>query len=1041
MTKALILAGCPHATVTLYRCIHLQEQLARLGVASTVQDWQDQRLLVEADSYDLLVLQRVAMTANLRFLIDRLRARGKTVIFDTDDLVFEPAMTVWHRGVAQLKAEEQTLYQEGVQRTLAALEASDIVFTASSLLAELAQRHGKPAYVHRNAVGSEMQALGDQLYARRRGIPTPAPSPRMGEGRGGGESRGGGETLIIGYGSGTPTHDVDFAETVPALLDVMARHEHVQLWLVGPLELPAALAIFGDRIHRYPLMDWRSYLELASRFDLALAPLEPGNLFCRAKSEIKFVEAGLLGIPVVASHIDPYTDVIDHGKNGLLAGNIAAWMEALEMLIVHPELRTQMGRAARQMVTENYSLEARTADLAQLLTQLQTGAPSGARVSTTMDKATTSDSPQVASLEPAHDGSFAPLVLNWIVTEPFAGAGGHLGIFRMIQHLVGFGHECHVYVVPVEQMHDWPAERIAQFVDQNFMATGATFHRWHGRVYDADATFATYWSTAYNLRELPNGGQRYYLVQDFEPYFYPMGTDYVRAENTYRLGFHCITLGPWLARLLRTQYQAQADHYDFAVDTEIYWPQPQPRAAYPRVAFYARPSTPRRAYELGIEALQQVKERCPEAEIVLYGANQLDPPPFSYVHLGVRHQFELATLYSTCDVGLVLSLTNPSFVPFEMMACKCAVVDIHSERVEGLLAHGHNALLAEPTPEGVADAILTLLWDKDLRAKITEQAYAQVKSKSWRSSAHQLERVLVQHAPPLAQRLALRRTEHSNAGALLWQIHQLLDQRTDDAAETAQLRHALQRTLAEKAQLAEELRRLQQSAQASPTTKRDQATWSQSLRAQAGRYIPAWRHGANLFSKLPISSTPLRQQFQAQSNLLCGVEVLFAPYTGAGSGAVQMALYEEGQDGQPLAAAILTPEEAALDQPYRLACPSQLFSQGRRYVFTLATTGSAGFPHGAWRAWKRLPTAQRLQLGQQALAGQLLFRAVYATVNTAPVPETPPAAMATPRAVIVEAVEEIHRLARKTGHVVQSRGWRGLLNETMLYIRWQLFHK
>jgi hypothetical protein len=390
---------------------------------------------------------------------------------------------------------------------------------------------------------------------------------------------------------------------------------------------------------------------------------------------------------------------------------------------------------------------------------------------------------------------------------------------------------------------------------------------------------------------------------------------------------------------------------------------------------------------------------------------------------------------------LVLSLTNPSFVPFEMMACKCAVVDIGSERVEGLLVHGQNALLAEPTPEGIAGAVLTLLWDKELRTKIIEQAYTQTKSMSWRGSARQIERVLLQHAPPPTQRLTLRRTEQADAGALLWQIHQLLDQRANDAAETTQLRRALQRTLEEKAQLAAEMRQIQHSAQPLPTTERDKITWSQSLRTEAARFVPLWRHGANLLSKLPISTTPLRQQFQAQDNLLCGVELAFAPYTGAGRATVQLALYEEGQDSQPLGTAIVAPDEISLDQPYRLACPPQIFSKGRNYVFTLAINSGGSFPHGVWRVWKRSPTAQRLQHGQQAIAGQLLIRPVYATVNTAPASESPQAGLAQPRVMVVEAAAEVQRLARKTGHVVQRRGWRGLLNEVMLYIRWQLFDK
>ena len=196
-------------------------------------------------------------------------------------------------------------------------------------------------------------------------------------------------------------------------------------------------------------------------------------------------------------------------------------------------------------------------------------------------------------------------------------------------------------------------------------------------------------------------GRRYYFVQDFEPYFYPVGTEYIQAENSYRQGLHCLTLGPWLAKLMREQYGAEADHFDFAVDTEIYHPAAVRTARRTcAVAFYARPSTPRRAYELGVEALQPGQAAQPGGgDRLLWRRRRCRRRRFPYTNAGLLNPWELATLFASCDVGLVFSTTNPSFVPFEMMACRCAVVDLASERVEGLLEDGVNCRLAEPTPE------------------------------------------------------------------------------------------------------------------------------------------------------------------------------------------------------------------------------------------------------------------------------------------------------------------------------------------------------
>ena len=369
---------------------------------------------------------------------------GTTIIFDTDDLVFEPQLVHWHRGVERLSRAEKELYADGVQRYLATLEASDFVTTATPLLSELARRRNKIAFTHRNALGREMQALADQLHSER-------------------QRRAAGDRVVIGYGSGTPTHDVDFQQAVPALLDIMARYAQAELWLAGPLELPESLHVFADRVRRYPLQDWQGWFRLASNFDINLAPLEPRNLFCRAKSEIKFVEAGALGIPTIATRIDAFVDAITPGMDGFLAGSESEWVESISALIERPELRTAVGSAARQTVIDRYSPAARAQDLGATVAQITgasttirtaargNGTPSGPRkpaepVATPVDTQATH-----AAMEMEMDsGKFTPLVINWLVSEPFRGSGGHTTLFRMVEYLVEFGHECHLYIPPIQ---------------------------------------------------------------------------------------------------------------------------------------------------------------------------------------------------------------------------------------------------------------------------------------------------------------------------------------------------------------------------------------------------------------------------------------------------------------------------------------------------------------------------------------------------------------------------------------------------------------
>lgn len=340
------------------------------------------------------------------------------------------------------------------------------------------------------------------------------------------------------------------------------------------------------------------------------------------------------------------------------------------------------------------------------------------------------------------------LRINMLVPEPHAGAGGDIGLFRIASYLAEFGHDVQVYVVSYISMNDYTTGQVREFLRTHFPPTGAVYHKWNGSARDADCTLATFWPTVANVLALPNSGKRFYIVQDFEPSFYPdVPVNYRGAEETYRAGLHCITLGRWLARLLRERYGATTDYFDFAVDPQIYRPTPRSDQRR-RVCFYARPSTPRRAYETGVEALRLVKGRVADVEIALFGSDALQPQPaFQFTNHGKISQRDLAELFSNCDVGLVISLSNPSFVPLEMLACRCAVVEIASERFEGILAHNFNAWLVEPTAEALADGVVRLLSDDTLRQRLAKNGYERARKMSWRDSVRQIERVLLQNTP------------------------------------------------------------------------------------------------------------------------------------------------------------------------------------------------------------------------------------------------------------------------------------------------------
>ena len=160
--------------------------------------------------------------------------------------------------------------------------------------------------------------------------------------------------------------------------------------------------------------------------------------------------------------------------------------------------------------------------------------------------------------------------------------------------------------------------------------------------------------------------RRLYLVQDFEPFFYPRGGEYALVEDSYRFGFRCVAVGHMVADVLRERIGMTADVLEFGCDTAVYRLGDEgPRDG---IVFYAKPRVARRGFLLGALGLQEVHRRRPEVPIMTVGDADAQLPFPATAH-GVRSPAELAELYNRCRVGLALSFTNVSLLAEELLAC------------------------------------------------------------------------------------------------------------------------------------------------------------------------------------------------------------------------------------------------------------------------------------------------------------------------------------------------------------------------------------
>lgn len=329
--------------------------------------------------------------------------------------------------------------------------------------------------------------------------------------------------------------------------------------------------------------------------------------------------------------------------------------------------------------------------------------------------------------------------INWFVPPFGMGSGGHLNIFRFVHNLENLGFDCRIIICNAQS--STTSETLQKQISEWFFPLQAPVFQYpQQEIPAATISVATGWQTAYPVKAFRGTKHRCYFVQDFEPFFYPPGSEYALAEETYRFGFTGITAGDWLARKLKDEYGMDTHSFQFSYDHDLYYPFPR-RDTIQRVFFYARPPTPRRAFDLGVLILAELAKRLPEVEVVLAGWDVSGYElPFRNLKCGILSLAELPDLYSHCDAALVLSFTNASLLPPEVMACGCAVVSNLGANNEWLL-DDECAVLARPTVNAMADALQRVLEDGEYRKEIVKKGFLKANASTWEKEAEKVAAV------------------------------------------------------------------------------------------------------------------------------------------------------------------------------------------------------------------------------------------------------------------------------------------------------------
>ncbi|HYI34261.1 MAG TPA: glycosyltransferase family 1 protein, partial [Glaciibacter sp.] len=256
---------------------------------------------------------------------------------------------------------------------------------------------------------------------------------------------------------------------------------------------------------------------------------------------------------------------------------------------------------------------------------------------------------------------------------------------------------------------------------------------------DVDACVASGWQTAHVLAR---GSQsvplrRLYFIQDFEPFFFPRGSLYALASDSYRFGFRSIALGHMVNRLLSDKLGVTTDLVEFGCDTDVY--SLTNKGSRSGVVFYEKPGNDRRGFILARLALEEFHRAHPEHVIHLYGGagSQWSIP---VVRHGRLEPGQLNDLYNQGVAGIAMSFTNISLVAEEMLAGGTIPVVNDSQSARADLAHP-DVVWAAPTPGGIADALAQTVSFPAI-AERAQRAASRVRQ-GWDATARQVAAIIL----------------------------------------------------------------------------------------------------------------------------------------------------------------------------------------------------------------------------------------------------------------------------------------------------------
>jgi glycosyltransferase involved in cell wall biosynthesis len=286
--------------------------------------------VLKSSSFDIVFVQREAFMTGSAFFEKMFKLRGAKLVFDFDD-------AIWHLDTSL--ANKRFEFLKDPSKTERIISISDLIFAGNKYLADYASSFNRNVEVVPTTID-----LSE--YQRIIGIKSNK------------------SKICIGW-SGSITTIKHFEFAIPFLKIIKEKYrDKIEIKVIGDKNyINNELDIKG--------LAWSKKDEIVelSTFDIGIMPL-PDDEWAKGKCGLKGLQYMALEIPTIMSPVGVNTEIIDDGINGFLATTVDEWVEKISRLIENESLRVQIGREARNTVSERYSVESQKKRYLELFNKL-----------------------------------------------------------------------------------------------------------------------------------------------------------------------------------------------------------------------------------------------------------------------------------------------------------------------------------------------------------------------------------------------------------------------------------------------------------------------------------------------------------------------------------------------------------------------------------------------------------------------------------------------------------------------------------------------